>query len=63
MPPSDKTIRLPGGPIIPLGALAICIAFLSSATLKNLVAGAIALAVGAAIYFTRRSHIRAESLS
>lgn len=42
--------RLPGGPVIPIAAVAMCIAVLSSATGKNLVAAAIALAVGAVIY-------------
>jgi len=63
MPPSDRAIRLPGGPLIPLLALAICVLFLSSATGKNLIAGVIALAIGAAIFFLRRGHIRVESLS
>ncbi len=54
LPSSKRTIRLPGGPAIPLAALAVCLIFLSSATIKNLIAGAIALAVGAAIYASRR---------
>jgi amino acid transporter len=62
MPPSDRTIRLPGGPVIPLLALAICLLFLSSATRKNLIAGAIALAVGAGIFVVRRAELRPEPL-
>ncbi len=54
MPATERTIRLPGGPAIPAAALAVCLVFLSSATRKNLVAGAVALAVGAAIYASRR---------
>ncbi len=46
--------RLPGGPAIPIAALVMCIAVLSSATAKNLVAAAIALAVGAVIYLLGR---------
>jgi len=46
--------RLPGGPAIPIAALVMCIAVLSSATAKNLVAAAIALAVGALIYLVGR---------
>ncbi len=60
MPASDRAIRLPFGPAIPLAALAICLMFLSSATAKNLIAGAIALAVGAAIFATRRGAMRRE---
>jgi amino acid transporter len=54
MPATERAIRLPGGPLIPLAALAICLLFLFSATAKNLVAGAIALAAGAAIFAARR---------
>ena len=50
--------RLPGGPTIPILALLVSLAFLSSAEMKNLVAGAIALAVGAVIYAMRRKPAR-----
>ena len=53
-PADERTLRLPGGPLIPIAALAICLVFLSSATPKNLVAGALALGVGAIIFYTRR---------
>lgn len=46
---------VPGGPVIPVLALLLCLAFLASATADNLVAGAIGLAVGVAIYLTRRA--------
>jgi hypothetical protein len=55
MPATPRTIRLPGGPAIPIAALAICLLFLSAADRKNWVAGGIALAVGAAIYALRRN--------
>src|SRR5262249_46931992 len=58
MPLTERTLRLPGGPLIPVAALAICLLFLSSATAKNLVAGAIALAIGAAFFLSRRGAIR-----
>src|SRR5262249_20230011 len=58
MPATERTVRLPGGPLIPLAALAICLMFIFSATAKNLVAGAIALAAGAAIFLFRRSAMR-----
>ena len=48
-------IRLPGGPAIPILALGLSLALLTSANWKNLVAGAIALAVGAVIYRFRRT--------
>jgi amino acid transporter len=54
LPATDRTIRLPGGPLIPILALAICLLFLSAAEKKNWIAGGIALAVGALIYFARR---------
>jgi APA family basic amino acid/polyamine antiporter len=50
----EQTIVLPGGPTIPLLALLLCLAFLASATTGNLVAGAVGLAVGVAIYSFRR---------
>jgi APA family basic amino acid/polyamine antiporter len=42
--------RTPGGPLIPLGALAVCAFFLASAEAKNWIATGIAVAVGAALY-------------
>jgi len=55
LPATPRTIRLPGGPLIPIAALAICLLFLSAAEKKNWIAGAVALAVGAAIYLLRRN--------
>ena len=54
MPATKRTIRLPGGPLIPIAALAICVLFLSAAEKKNWIAGGIALAIGAGIYAARR---------
>jgi basic amino acid/polyamine antiporter, APA family len=53
LPSTERTIRLPGGPVIPIAALVICLLFLSAAETKNFVAGGIALAVGALIYAAR----------
>jgi APA family basic amino acid/polyamine antiporter len=53
LPATPRTVRLPGGPLIPIAALVVCAVFLSSATWKNLVAGAIALIIGAGLYFRR----------
>ena len=55
LPARPRTIRLPGGPAIPIAALAICILFLSAATAKNWISAGIALSVGAIIYLSRRS--------
>ena len=53
-PRTASTVRLPGGPLIPILALALCLVFLLSATRWNLIAGAIALTVGAVLFVTRR---------
>jgi amino acid transporter len=50
LPATPRTIRLPGGPVIPILALIICLLFLSAAETKNFVAAGIALVVGAIIY-------------
>ncbi len=50
----DGVLRLPGGPLIPVLAAALSIALLASARIGNLVAGALALLVGAVIYQFRR---------
>ena len=55
LPRREGAFVLPGGPTIPILALLLCIAFLLSAETRNLIAGAIGLAIGAAIYFTRRA--------
>jgi basic amino acid/polyamine antiporter, APA family len=59
MPATPRTIRLPGGPIIPILALVVCLVFLSAAERKNFIAGAIALAVGALIYAGRSNAAKA----
>jgi amino acid transporter len=47
----DQTFRLPGGYLIPVCALIICLVFLASTTFFNLIAGGIGLVIGAVIYF------------
>jgi amino acid transporter len=48
-------LQLPGGALIPVAATVLSLGLLASASLQNLVAGAIALVLGAAIYrFWRR---------
>ena len=51
---TPQTIVLPGGPAIPIGALLLCLVFLASTTSRNLLAGAVALLVGALFYLFRR---------
>lgn len=53
-PRTEETIVLPGGPLIPIAALLLCLVFLASTTKWNLIAGAIGLTVGVVIYFFRR---------
>jgi amino acid transporter len=60
LPASPRAIRLPGGPTIPILALIVCLVFLSSAKAENLIAGAGALAVGAAIYVSRGRFARSD---
>ncbi len=55
IPATDRTIRLPGGIAIPILALAVCVAFLTTATVRDLVAGGAALVVGAVIYVVGRA--------
>ncbi|HET8854680.1 MAG TPA: APC family permease [Salinimicrobium sp.] len=52
-PDRKDTVRLPGGYAIPIIALMLCLVFLISTTVANLIAGAIALLVGGIIYFFR----------
>lgn len=53
-PDRPGVVRLPGGYAIPVAALALCLVFLASAELNNLLAGLVALLVGVAIYKMRR---------
>jgi APA family basic amino acid/polyamine antiporter len=53
-PRREDSFVLPGGPLIPILALLLCMAFLASATLRNLIAGVIGLLIGVFIYMTRR---------
>ena len=61
MPANPNAFRLPWGPAIPILACLLCIAFAASATSKNLIAGAIAVAVGGVLYLLRRKVPREEA--
>lgn len=50
----EGALRLPGGPLIPVAAIALSLALLASAQVANLVAAAIALVIGAVVYAFRR---------
>lgn len=52
---SEKGFVLPGGSIIPAAAIMITIAFAASARVENLIAGGVALVIGAAVYRHRRN--------
>lgn len=51
---TESTVLLPGGPLIPVLAVAMSLGLLASASRWNLLAGLAALAVGAALYTFRR---------
>jgi APA family basic amino acid/polyamine antiporter len=53
LPATPRTIRLPGGSLIPVAALLVCLVFLSAADRQNFIAGGVALAVGAVVYASR----------
>ena len=48
------SFTIPGGPVVPILALAVCVAFLFGATPLQREVGGIALVVGAALYWTAR---------
>jgi amino acid transporter len=50
----DGALHLPGGPLIPIAATLLSVGLLASATLWNLVAGAVALVLGAIVFLFRR---------
>jgi amino acid transporter len=60
-PDAPGVIRIPGGPLIPLAAIGITLGLAASATPRNLIAAAIALAVGLVLYVTRREGEPRES--
>ncbi len=55
MPDTAETFRLPGGPLIPASAVLLGLGLAASARSDNLIAAAIALAVGAVLFLLRRA--------
>jgi APA family basic amino acid/polyamine antiporter len=53
----DAPFRTPGGPLVPLLALVVCVAFLASAQTKNWIAAAIAAALGAGLFVVGRRRV------
>lgn len=53
-PDAPGVVRIPGGPVIPILAVLICLVLAASATPRNLIAGAIAIVVGFLLYLVRR---------
>jgi basic amino acid/polyamine antiporter, APA family len=53
LPDTAKTLRLPGGPVIPIAAVLVCMFLVAAVETKVFIAGAIALAAGALIYAFR----------
>ncbi|HEY5803807.1 MAG TPA: APC family permease [Lysobacter sp.] len=50
----EGALQLPGGPLIPLAAIALSLGLLASASIANLLAAAVAMLVGAVVYKFRR---------
>ncbi len=50
----EHSFRLPGGPAIPIAAALVSLSLLASASWANLLAGAVAIGIGGAIYVLRR---------
>jgi amino acid transporter len=50
----EGALHLPGGPLIPVAATLLSIGLLASATAWNLLAGAVALVLGAIVFTFRR---------
>jgi amino acid transporter len=50
LPDTPKTLRLPGGPAIPIAASLICLFLVAAVERRVFLAGAIALAVGSLVY-------------
>lgn len=59
----ENALRLPGGPLIPIAALLLSLALLASASVANLLAAAVALAVGTVIYLFPRKAVSAGASS
>jgi amino acid transporter len=54
LPTTPKTLRLPGGPVIPAAASLVCLFLVAAVERRVFLAGAIALAVGALVFASNR---------
>ncbi len=54
LPDAPNIVTTPGGPVIPVAALLLCVGLALSAEPRHLIAGAIALVVGLGLYAIRR---------
>ena len=61
MPETERSFRLPGGALIPALALLMCFYFLSQATARQLLSGALALGVGALLVVRSRRRLAVAS--
>jgi APA family basic amino acid/polyamine antiporter len=55
-PPSEGTVELPGGPAIPIAAVAVCLLLLSGVSRRDLASIGIALIIGLMAHFAWRLH-------
>jgi amino acid transporter len=53
LPPDERAVRLPGGPLIPILAFLVALALLAAAKRESLLAGGAALVIGALLYAVR----------
>ena len=56
----ENALHLPGGALIPIAATLLSIGLLASASIENLIAGAVALLLGLVIYRFRRSPVSGD---
>jgi len=63
LPSTPKTLRLPGGPVIPVAASLVCIFLVAAVERRVFVAGGIALAAGTLIYAYGRTQAPRASTS
>ena len=58
LPERTAALRLPGGLLVPAGAVAVCLFLLGSATRADLLGGAVGLGAGVVVFLARRPTLR-----